>query len=46
VEPNAWAPEDDEKNAGQKNHNQQRPEIAAGWQSDLNIYDAPHLFDE
>jgi len=33
VEPNAW--EGEEENAG---GNQQRPQIAAGWQSDRNIY--------
>jgi len=42
VEPNAWADEDDCEGS----LNAQRPEIAAGWQSDMNIYAAERLSDD
>ena len=41
VEPNAWALDEDDPY--QASTNAQRPEIAAGWQSDMNIYGAKHL---
>ena len=43
VEPNAWAPEDDEGSAREVSGNAQRPEIAAGWQSDMTVYEVEQL---